>query len=163
MNISTSTKRPTAKLVVAISSRALFNLDESHRVYEESGEEGYSRYQIEHEDIPLAAGVAFPLVKKLLALNAGASEPRVEVTLLSRNSADTGLRVFNSIRHHGLDITRAAFTRGASPYRYIEAFGAQLFLSTSPEDVRSALSANIAAATILPSVSGYPSGIEHMA
>lgn len=157
MNTSASTNKHGAKLVVAISSRALFDLDASHQVYEESGEEGYSRYQIEHEEIPLAPGVAFPMVKKLLALNVGATEPRVEVTLLSRNSADTGLRVFNSIRHHGLDITRAAFTRGESPYRYIDAFGAHLFLSTNPEDVRSALSANIAAATILPSVSGNQS------
>ncbi len=154
MNTTISTNKPGAKLVVAISSRALFDLDASHQVYEESGEEGYSRYQIEHEEIPLSPGVAFPLVKKLLALNTGAPEPRVEVTLLSRNSADTGLRVFNSIHHHRLDITRAAFTRGESPYRYIEAFGAHLFLSTSAEDVRSALSANIAAATILPSASG---------
>ena len=154
MNTTISTNKPGAKLVVAISSRALFDLDASHQVYEENGEEGYSRYQIEHEEIPLSPGVAFPLVKKLLALNTGAPEPRVEVTLLSRNSADTGLRVFNSIHHHGLDITRAAFTRGESPYRYIEAFGAHLFLSTSVDDVRSALSANIAAATILPSVSG---------
>lgn len=158
MNDSTSADRPGAKLVVAISSRALFDLDESHRVYEVSGEEGYSQYQIEHEDFPLSPGVAFPLVKKLLALNRDAPTPRVEVTLLSRNSADTGLRVFNSIRHHGLEITRAAFTRGQSPYRYIEAFGAHLFLSTDPDDVRNALSANIAAATILPSVSGADNG-----
>lgn len=158
MNTVIPEKKSGARLVVAISSRAFFDLDASHQVYEASGEEGYSRYQIEHEDIPLSPGVAFPLVKKLLALNIGASELRVDVTLLSRNSADTGLRVFNSIRHHGLDITRAAFTRGESPYRYIEAFGAHLFLSTSVEDVRSALSANIAAATILPSVSGAEMG-----
>lgn len=158
MNTPVLDNKRGAKLVVAISSRALFDLDASHQVYEESGEEGYSRYQIEHEDIPLSPGVAFPMVKKLLALNTGAPEPRVEVTLLSRNSADTGLRIFNSIRHHNLEITRAAFTRGASPYRYIDAFGAQLFLSTNPEDVRSALSANIAAAIILPSVSGTDPG-----
>lgn len=153
-NETQSGDKPQAKLVVAISSRALFDLNESHRVYEESGEEGYSHYQIEHEDSPLSPGVAFPLVKKLLALNEGSSTPRVEVTLLSRNSADTGLRIFNSIHHHDLDITRAAFTRGESPYRYIEAFGTHLFLSANPEDVRDALAMNIAAATILPSVSG---------
>ena len=72
--------------------------------------DGYARYQIAHEDVPLATGVAFPLVRKLLALNAASATPSVEVILLSRNSADTGLRVFNSIRHHGLDITRAAFS-----------------------------------------------------
>ncbi len=141
-----------ASLVVAISSRALFDLDESHRVFEEGGEEAYSRHQIEKENEPLTPGVAFPLARKLLALNAAA--PRVEVILISRNSADTGLRIFNSIRHHGLDISRAAFTRGDSPYRYISAFGAQLFLSANAEDVRNALDAGIAAANILPSAAG---------
>lgn len=139
------------KLIIAISSRALFDLDESHRVFESEGEDAYTRYQIEREDVPLDPGSAYSLVLKLLALNRTAKADRVEVILLSRNSADTGLRVFNSIRHHGLAITRAAFTRGASPYRYLQDFGAHLFLSTSPEDVRHALDAGIAAATILPS------------
>jgi 5'-nucleotidase len=158
MNPSSDKQVPAAKLIVAISSRALFDLDESHAVFEKEGEVGYARYQIENEDIPLSPGVAFPLVRKLLALNAGAASTRVEVTLISRNSADTGLRVFNSIKHHGLDISRAAFTRGESPYRYIEAFGAHLFLSANPEDVRSALQANLAAATILPSASRPDAG-----
>lgn len=140
------------KLVVAISSRALFDLDESHRVFEEEGVDAYCRYQIEHEEDVLVPGIAFPLVKKLLALNdAETGKDRVEVILLSRNSADTGLRVFNSIRHHGLGITRAAFTRGESTWRYIAPFGAHLFLSASQDDVRKALEAGCAAATILPS------------
>lgn len=139
------------KLVVAISSRALFDLDESHQVFEAKGEEEYSRYQISQESVPLLPGVAFSMVRKLLALNTDPSRPRVEVVLVSRNSADTGLRVFNSIRHHELDISRAAFTRGEPPYRYIASFGAHLFLSANPEDVRGALDAGIAAATILPS------------
>ena len=139
------------KLVVAISSRALFDLDESHHVFEEEGVDAYCRYQIEHEEDVLAPGIAFPLVKKLLALNDETGRARVEVILLSRNSADTGLRVFNSIRHHGLNITRAAFTRGESTYRYVSAFGAHLFLSASQDDVRKALEAGCAAATILPS------------
>lgn len=139
------------KLVVAISSRALFDLDESHQVFEAKGEEEYSRYQISQEGVPLLPGVAFSMVRKLLALNTDPSRPRVEVVLVSRNSADTGLRVFNSIRHHGLDISRAAFTRGEPPYRYIASFGTHLFLSANPEDVRGALDAGIAAATILPS------------
>ena len=139
------------KLVVAISSRALFDLDESNQVFEAKGEEEYSRYQISQEGVPLLPGVAFSMVRKLLALNTDPSRPRVEVVLVSRNSADTGLRVFNSIRHHGLDISRAAFTRGEPPYRYIASFGAHLFLSANPEDVRGALDAGIAAATILPS------------
>ena len=141
------------KLVVAIASRALFDLDESHRIFMEQGAEAYSRHQIEQEEVPLQPGVALQLVRKLLALN---TEERrlVDVTLISRNSADTGLRIFNSIRHHGLDITRAVFTRGESPYRYIEAFGAHLFLSATQEDVQKALEAGIAAATIMPSTSG---------
>lgn len=142
--------KPAPKLIVAIASRALFDLDESHQIFEEQGAEAYARYQIDHEDIPLSPGVALPLVYKLLALN-GDGIRRVEVVLISRNSADTGLRIFNSIRHHGLDITRAAFTRGKSPYRYIESFGAHLFLSASHEDVKKALDEGIAAATIIPS------------
>jgi 5'-nucleotidase len=137
------------RLVVAISSRALFDLDESHQIYEQQGTQAYCDYQIENEDVPLAPGTAFTLVSKLLALNT--DKPRVEIILLSRNSADTGLRVFNSIQHHDLAITRAVFTSGSSPYRYVSAFGANLFLSTSPDDVRMALDEGIAAATILPS------------
>lgn len=137
------------KLVVAISSRALFDLEESHRVFAEDGIEAYCRYQIEHEDDILEPGVAFPLVRKLIALNESGKE-RVEVILLSRNSADTGLRVFNSIRHHRLEISRAAFSGGDSPYRYVAPFGAQLFLSADADDVRVALDCGYAAATILP-------------
>lgn len=140
------------KLVVAISSRALFDLDESHAVFEREGVDAYCAYQIEHENTPLQPGTAFPLVRKLLALNGNNLEnPKVEVILLSRNSADTGLRVFNSIKHHNLNITRASFTRGESTHKYIPAFGADLFLSSNPEDVQQALAAGHAAATILPS------------
>jgi len=140
---------PNNKLVVAISSRALFDLDESHKVFETEGKEAYCRYQIEHEDEPLEPGVAYPLVKKLLALNeALPGSPLVEVILLSHNSADTGLRIFNSIQTHGLDITRAAFTSGRTPYGYISAFGAHLFLSANSDDVAKALEAGYAAATI---------------
>lgn len=138
-------------LVIGIASRALFDLTASHEVFERDGVEAYCRYQIEHEDDPLQPGVAFALTQKLLALNADTPDQRVEVILLSRNSADTGLRVFNSIKHHGLDITRAVFTRGESPFRYVAAFGIHLFLSADPQDVRMALEAGFAAATILPS------------
>jgi 5'-nucleotidase len=138
------------KLVIAISSRALFDLDASHEVYEQDGLEAYSRYQIEREDQPLEPGEAFPMVQKLLRINEmlGESAP-VEVVLTSRNSADTGLRVFNSIQHYGLNIERAAFCGGESPYRYITAFGTHLFLSTEAEDVRHALEHGIAAATLV--------------
>ena len=137
------------KLIVAISSRALFDLDESNRVFETEGVEKYARYQREHENEILQPGVAFPLVKKFLNLNQYGD--LVEVILLSRNSADTGLRIFNSIEHYGLAITRAAFTGGQSPYQYVNAFGSHLFLSVNRQDVGDALKAGCAAATILPS------------
>jgi 5'-nucleotidase len=137
------------KLVLAISSRALFDLSESHRIYEAEGVAAYRQYQIEHEEEILAPGDAFLLVEKLLSLNVSLGQPRVEVILVSRNSADTGLRVFNSIQHYGLAISRAAFVGGRSPYPYLAAFGSHLFLSTHVEDVRSALDAGFAAATIL--------------
>ena len=140
------------KLVVAISSRALFDLEESHRVYEAEGVEAYCDYQIEHEAELLEPGVAYPLVRKLLQLADPVNGDRqVEVILISRNSADTGLRIFNSIQHHGLDITRAAFSGGAEPWVYVEPFSAHVFLSAHPADVRSALDHGLAAATILPS------------
>lgn len=137
------------KLVVAISSRALFDLDASHHIYETQGIAAYRQYQIDHEDELLAQGEAYPLVEKLLALNTRLGQQRVEVVLVSRNSADTGLRVFNSIQHYGLPITRAAFVGGRSPDPYLAAFGSHLFLSTHAEDVRHALAAGFAAATIL--------------
>ena len=138
------------KLVIAISSRALFNLDAEHLVYEKEGLEAYSAYQIEHEDTPLERGQAFTLAKKLLRLNETLEDPLgVEIVLLSRNSADTGLRIFNSIEHYGLPITRAAFCGGESPWRYIQAFGCHLFLSSEPGDVRKALENNVAAATLV--------------
>lgn len=144
-------KQQTDQLVIAISSRALFDLAESHQVFVELGLDAYQQYQIQHEDEPLAPGDAFELVKKLLHLNKLLGQARVEVILLSRNSADTGLRVFNSIEHYGLAISRAAFCGGDSPYRYISAFNSHLFLSTDGLDVRQALEMGVAAATILPS------------
>jgi 5'-nucleotidase len=143
------------KLVIAISSRALFNLDDSHKVYESDGLQAYSEYQVAREEEPLEPGEAFPLVHKLLRLNDLLGEDsRVEVVLLSRNSADTGLRVFNSIEHYNLDISRAAFCGGESPWRYINAFGCQLFLSNEAEDVRYALDCGVAAATLVSSKGG---------
>jgi 5'-nucleotidase len=143
------------KLVIAISSRALFNLDDSHQVYQDDGLEAYSDYQIAREDEPLEPGEAFPLVHKLLRLNEKLrGESQVEVVLLSRNSADTGLRVFNSIQHYDLAISRAAFCGGESPWRYINAFGCQLFLSTEADDVRYALDCGVAAATLVSGAAG---------
>jgi 5'-nucleotidase len=145
-------------LTVAISSRALFDLEESNRIYVEQGLEAYRQYQIKHEDEPLEPGEAYPFAKKLLNINVLLGRTRVEVILLSRNSADTGLRIFNSIRSHGLGINRAAFCGGERPYRYVQAFGCDLFLSTDSDDVVHALDNQVAAATLLSSRSpGNPS------
>lgn len=148
-HMSESVAKP---LVVAITSRALFDMEDSHVLFEREGLEAFSAYQRRHEDEPLAPGIAFALVRKLLALNAGTppGQPRAEVILLSRNSADTGLRIFNSIQHHHLQIERATFTSGEEVWPYIRPFGAQLFLSANPRSVRQALEAGVAAATILP-------------
>ncbi len=151
VNKFSEAERP-GPLIIGISSRALFNLDESHRVFEEQGLEQYMRYQRQREDDILGKGVAFHLAEKLLRLNHdGMDHPGVEVVLMSRNSADTGLRIFNSIEHYGLDVQRAVFTNGASPANYIRPAGAQLFLSANEDDVRRVLMAGYAAATILPS------------
>jgi 5'-nucleotidase len=147
-NIAKLNARP---LVVAVSSRALFDLSESHKVFQERGMAEYARYQRELENVILEPGHAFALVRKLLSLNTHRDlHPGVEITLLSRNSADTGLRIFNSIEHYGLDIERAVFTNGERPFRYLESFHADLYLSANAEDVRKALQAGLAAATILP-------------
>lgn len=140
------------KLVIATSSSALFDLQESDRVYREEGLKAYAKYQIERETEPLGPGDAFPLVQKLLHINTLLeTRDRVEVILLSRNTADTGLRVFNSIQYHQLPVSRAAFTGGTPPYRYMAPFGCDLFLSTNADDVREALANGMAAASILPS------------
>jgi 5'-nucleotidase len=148
---------PPKPLVIAVSSRALFDLEESHRIFEDRGIKGYREYQVAKEDVILKRGEAFPLVRKLLALNDDAVEhPGVDVILLSRNSTDTGLRIFNSIEHYGLNIERAVFTNGESRYPYMESFGASLFLSTHAEDVRRTLEAGFAAAMVLPAKNNRP-------
>ena len=139
-------------LKIAITSRALFDLDASHLVFTNDGLEAYKEHQISQENTPLNPGEAFTLVKKLLNLNdLYKGENLVEVMLLSRNTADTGLRIFNSIQHHGLDIKRAAFCGGASPHTYAKSFGAQLFLSTEFSDCKSSIENGVAAARIIPS------------
>jgi 5'-nucleotidase len=149
----------TKPLIVAISSRALFDLDESHSVFETKGLAAYAEYQISRENDFLKPGEAFQLVKKLLALNADkVNHQLVEVILVSRNSADSGLRIFNSIEHHGLDIQRAVFTNGESPFRYMKAIGTDLFLSGHADDVRQALQAGFASAMILPGAQNRPDG-----
>ena len=138
------------KLVIAISSRALFNLEESHNVFIEQGLDAYSQYQIDNEDTVLEPGEAFTLVQRLLKLNDRLRDHKVEVILLSRNSADTGLRIFNSIREYGLDIVRAAFCSGSKPESYVTAFNCHLFLSADAEDVKNILAAGTGAARLLP-------------
>ena len=139
-----------SKLIIGISSRALFNLDESHEIYETEGLDSYRNYQIANEDKTLDHGEAFNLVKKILDINSlYENRQRIEVILLSRNTSDTGLRIRNSIEAHGLDISRAAFCGGESPHRYVKDFGVHLFLSSSTEDVKLAIDSDVAAATII--------------
>ena len=144
-------------LKIGITSRALFDLDASHLVFVNNGLEAYKEHQISQENSPLDPGEAFTLVKKLLNLNNLYEGTKfVEVILLSRNTADTGLRVFNSIQHHGLDIKKAAFCGGNSPHNYAKSFGADLFLSTELEDCKSSINNGIASARIMPSKKSSP-------
>lgn len=136
-------------LVVAISTRALFNFSEGNKVFEKDGLSAYKAYQREFESQALEKGVCYNLVKKLLNLNINRDKPVVEVILCSRNSADSGLRVFNSIEHYGLAITRAIFSDGQPVYQYLKAYKVDLFLSANAVDVADALKIGIAAATIL--------------
>ncbi len=139
-------------LVVGISSRALFDLRTEDRIFDEEGLEAYSKYQIAHEDKPLDPGPAFALVKALLHLNEiGGEKRRTEVVVMSRNNADTSLRLFHSIRKHNLDITRAALTSGAPLARYAKAFEVDLFLSADEQDVQMAVDGGFAAARIYSS------------
>ena len=137
------------QLVVAISSRALFDFEEENSVFEEHDDRAYMALQLERLEIPAKPGVAFSLVKKLLAFNANAT-PRVEVVILSRNDPVSGMRVFRSAQHYGLQIQRGSFTRGQPPWRYLKPLNANLFLSTHLSDVRAALSAGVPAAQVYP-------------
>jgi 5'-nucleotidase len=136
------------KLVVAISSRALFDFEEENRVFETGDLARYEALQRSRLDKPAKPGVAFGLIRKLLALNS--DEQRVEVVILSRSDPISGLRAFHSCREHGLAIERGVFTRGRSPFAYLKPLRASLFLSANPDDVRSALAAGFPAARVLP-------------
>jgi 5'-nucleotidase len=135
------------KLVVAISSRALFDFEEENNLFEQSNDRAYMKLQLEKLDVPAKPGVAFSMVRKLLAFN-DAQAQRVEVAILSRNDPVSGMRVFRSAQHYGLPIVRGSFTRGQSPWRYLKPLRANLFLSANPQDVRAALSEGFAAATV---------------
>lgn len=140
------------KLVVAVSSSALFDLSESHAVFLKKGPKAYKNFQEKNLDKVLEKGVAFPFIKRFLKINQRFPEEHpVEVVLLSRNSAATGKRVFRSIQNYGLDISRAAFMEGKSPYEYIPAFNASLFLSANESDVQNAIDAGYPGGLVLPS------------
>ena len=135
------------KLVVGISSRALFNLEEENKIFAEKGLDAYEEYQIAHENDVLKPGTAFPLVKALHNLNCG-DERLTEIIIMSKNSANTSLRIFRSIEEYGLDISRAALVGGASISPYLNSFKTDLFLSADEKDVQEAINANIAAGLI---------------
>ena len=137
------------QLVVAISSRALFDFEEENRFFEQSDDRAYMKLQLERLEIPAKPGVAFSLVKKLLAFNHGEA-PQVEVVILSRNDPVSGMRVFRSAQHYGLPIQRGSFTRGQPPWRYLKPLKANLFLSAHLSDVRAALDAGVPAAQVYP-------------
>lgn len=140
----------SSRLVIGLASSALFDLTESDEVFREAGELAYRNYQRDNQDEPLARGVAFPFIRRLLSLNQlNPDNPPVEVILLSRNDPDTGLRVMNSIQHYGLPITRAVFMQGKSPHSYIPAFDIELFLSANAKDVKRAVAEGYPAGQIL--------------
>lgn len=137
------------QLVVAISSRALFDFEEENRVFEQTDDRAYMQLQLQRLDQPARPGVAFSLVQKLMRFNNDAQQ-RVEVVILSRNDPVSGMRVFRSAQHYGLPIQRGVFTRGESPWRYLRPLRANLFLSTHLSDVRDALDAGVPAAQVYP-------------
>ncbi len=135
------------KLVIGVSSRALFDLEAENAIFENEGLEAYAEYQIAHEKDTLKPGTAFPLIKALQKLNAD-GRYLTEIIVMSKNSADTSLRIFNSIEEYGLDISRAALVGGNSIAPYLDAFKTDLFLSANEEDVQEAINAGFAAGII---------------
>ncbi len=137
------------QLVVAISSRALFDFEAENEIFEQGDDRAYMRLQLERLEQPAGPGVAFSLVRKLLSFN-DAEHPRVEVVILSRNDPVSGMRVFRSAQHYGLPIQRGVFTRGQAPWRYLRPLRANLFLSAHLSDVRAALDNGVPAAQVYP-------------
>ncbi len=140
-------------LVVALSSRALFDFEAENEVFEGRDDHAYMQLQLQRLDEPARPGVAFALARKLLAFNGGAAPgttPRVEVVIVSRNDPVSGLRVFRSCQHYGLAVERGVFTRGEAPWRYLRPLAAQLFLSANEADVRAALEVGVPAARVAP-------------
>jgi 5'-nucleotidase len=143
------------KLVVGISGRALFNLEEAHQVFEKEGLEAFNAHQRERENVPLELGTGFPLVKSLLSINQKLDQRAVEVVVISRNHGDSALRLMNSIERHGLDITRASFCGGRNPDKYFAAYECKLFLSAEEEDVQKVLFNGGAAALVFKPPVGF--------
>ena len=139
----------TNPLVIGVSSRALFDLEEENRIFEEKGLEEYIKYQVDNEQKILQPGAGFELIKAFLRLNTLTEDRLVEVIIMSRNSPDTSLRIFNSIEQYKLDITRAALTGGASVAPYLQSFHTDLFLSAKLDDVKEAINTGVAAGLIL--------------
>lgn len=138
------------KLVVGVSSNALFNLELEDKIFEDEGIDRYRKFQRANKATPLYGGIAMPFIKRFLHINkVYQDEIPVEVVLLSKNSPETGIRLFNAIKDHGLDISRAAFTSGKSPYNYIPAYNISLFLSRNEQDVINAINANHGAGRII--------------
>lgn len=137
-------------LTIAVSSRALFHMEDGNAIWEKQGQAAFNTYMREKENDPLRPGTAFPLVKKLLALNKGQPRPLVNVVILSRNSPDAGFRILKSVKHYGLEMAQAMFSQGSDRFRYVSAVGAQLFLSGNHADVHKAITNGIAAATVTP-------------
>jgi len=138
------------KLVIAISSRALFNLEEENAIFDEEGLESYYKHQLENLNNPLKKGSGFRFVQNLLAINKKFDNKLIEVIILSRNNAATGLRIGRSIEHYDLEIERTGWTAGTPVSRYLDAFKVDLFLSAYAPDVEDAVNSGVAAATILP-------------
>ena len=143
------------KVVIAVSSRALFDLEEEHALFEEKGYKAFRDHQVRYQNTPLRPGVAFPFVRRLLALNElyGDLAP-FRVIALSRNSPERAQRFFHSCRHYRLPISAGGFTSGHSTYPYLAAFNASLFLSANPENVRNAIAAGQPAGLVMPSPVG---------
>jgi 5'-nucleotidase len=136
------------KLVVAISSRALFDFEEENQVFESGDPSAYMKLQLQRLEQPARPGIAFSLIRKLLAFNDTTSQ-RVEVVILSRNDPVSGMRVFRSAKDAGIHLERGVFTQGRSPFKYLRPLRAHLFLSANADDVGEALRAGFPAARVL--------------
>lgn len=138
-------------LRVAVSSRALFHIEDGDQIFQDQGQEAFDDYMRNKEEVPLRQGTTFSTIRKLLALNVPGQPQLVDVVMLSRNSPDAGMRIMNSIVHYGLNIKSATFSKGMDRFRFAKEMEVHLFLSANAADVQYAIANGIAAATMLPS------------